>query len=132
MYEYEIKVQKVIDGDTIDVLFDVGFSMFREERVRLAGIDTPETATKDKREKAFGTEAKVFVGEWLRGKKNLRAKTTKDDKSGRILAHIYDEEGKCLNEEMVARGYAWKYDGTTKTKDLNVLLEQRRVAQEKG
>lgn len=130
MYEYEIKVQKVIDGDTIDVLFDVGFNMFREERIRLAGIDTPETASKDKREKSMGIEAKVFVAEWLRGKKNLRAKTTKDDKYGRILAHIYDEEGKCLNEEIVAKGYAWRYDGTTKVKDYDALLEQRGIAQE--
>jgi len=132
MYEYEIKVQKVIDGDTIDVLFDVGFNMFREERVRLAGIDAPETLTKDKREKSMGNEAKVFVGEWLRGKKSLRAKTTKDDKYGRILAHIYDDQGKCLNEDIVANGYAWSYDGTTKVKNFDALLEQRRIAQEKG
>jgi micrococcal nuclease len=126
MYEYEIKVQKVIDGDTIDVLFDVGFNMFREERIRLAGIDTPETASKDKREKSMGNEAKIFAAEWLRGKKTLSANTTKDDKYGRILAKIYDEEGKCLNEEMVAKGYAWKYDGGTKIKDLDALLEQRK------
>lgn len=126
MYEYEIKIQKVIDGDTIDVLFDVGFSMFREERIRLAGIDTPETASKDKREKSMGGEAKVFVAEWLRAQKSLKAKTTKDDKYGRILADIYGDNGSCLNEEIVAKGYAWKYDGGTKVKDLNALMEQRK------
>jgi len=127
MYEYEIvKVEKVVDGDTIDVLFDVGFSMFRKERIRLNGIDTPESLTKDAEEKAFGREAKVFVGEWLRAQKALKAKTTKDDKYGRILAFIYGDNGSCLNEEMVTKGYAWKYDGGTKVKDFNALMEQRK------
>jgi endonuclease YncB( thermonuclease family) len=128
MYEYEIvKVEKVVDGDTIDVLFDVGFSMFRKERVRLNGIDTPESTTKDAREKSMGREAKTFAAEWLRQQKTLKAKTTKDDKYGRILADIYGDDGVCLNEVMVAKGYAWKYDGGTKVKDFDVLMEKRNA-----
>lgn len=129
MYEYEIvKVEKVVDGDTVDVLFDVGFSMFRKERVRLNGIDTPESMTKDAREKSLGREAKTFVAEWLRKQKTLKAKTTKDDKYGRILADIYGDDGVCLNEMMVAKGYAWKYDGGTKVKDFDALMEKRNTA----
>lgn len=129
MYEYEItKVEKVVDGDTVDVMFDVGFSMFRKERVRLHGIDTPETASKDPQEKALGKEAKEFVAKWLRTQKTLKARTTKDDKYGRILAHIYGDGGVCLNEEMVSKGYAWAYDGGTKVKDMALLLERRKAA----
>ena len=130
MYEYEItKVEKVVDGDTIDVVFDVGFSMFCKQRIRLNGIDTPESVSKDKQEKAMGMEAKVFVAEWLRKQKTLRGKTTKDDKYGRLLADIYGDNDACLNEEMVAKGFAWKYDGGTKAKDFNLLLENRRKSQ---
>lgn len=126
MYEYEIvKIEKVVDGDTVDVLFDVGFSMFRKERIRLNGIDTPESISKDPREKSMARDAKTFAAEWLRAQKNLKAKTTKDDKYGRILADIYGDDGVCLNEMMVAKGYAWKYDGGTKVKDFDALMEKR-------
>jgi micrococcal nuclease len=128
MYEYKIvKVEKVIDGDTVDVLFDVGFSMFRKERVRLNGIDTPESITKDPKEKILGHDAKAFVVEWVQTQKTLTAKTTKDDKYGRILGDIYGDDGVCLNEIMVAKGYAWKYDGGTKVKDYDALMEKRNT-----
>jgi micrococcal nuclease len=128
MYEYKIvKVEKVVDGDTVDVLFDVGFSMFRKERVRLNGIDTPESITKDPKEKILGHDAKAFVVEWVQTQKTLTAKTTKDDKYGRILGDIYGDDGVCLNEIMVAKGYAWKYDGGTKVKDYDALMEKRNT-----
>jgi micrococcal nuclease len=128
MYEYKIvKVEKVVDGDTVDVLFDVGFSMFRKERVRLNGIDTPESITKDPKEKILGHDAKAFVVEWVQTQKTLTAKTTKDDKYGRILGDIYGDDGVCLNEIMVAKGYAWKYDGGTKVKDFDALMEKRNT-----
>ena len=127
MYEYTItKVEKVVDGDTIDVLFDVGFSMFRKERIRLLGIDTPETHTTNEEEKKIGLAAKAYTETWLTNQKTLRAKTTKDDKYGRILAEIYGDNSECLNEKMVLAGYAWKYDGGTKHKDLSVLVEQQK------
>ena len=129
MYEYKIvKVEKVVDGDTVDVLFDVGFSMFRKERVRLNGIDTPESITKDPKEKILGHDAKEFVVEWVRTQQTLTAKTTKDDKYGRILGDIYGDDGVCLNEMMVAKGYAWKYDGGTKVKDFDALMEKRNAS----
>jgi micrococcal nuclease len=128
MYEYEIKeVTKVVDGDTVDVVFDVGFSMFRKERIRLNGIDTPESVTSDANEKKLGLESKQFLQMWLSRQTKLRAKTTKDDKYGRILAEVYGDDGVCINEEMVRKGYAWAYDGGTKQKDFAVLLERRKA-----
>jgi micrococcal nuclease len=126
MYEYAIKeVIKVVDGDTIDVIFDVGFSMFRKERIRLDGIDTPESSTSDLNEKRFGLESKQFLQIWLSKQSSLRAKTKKDDKYGRILAEIYGDDSICINDLMVESGFAWKYDGGTKGKDFNLLLEKR-------
>jgi micrococcal nuclease len=128
MYEYEIReVTKVVDGDTVDVVFDVGFSMFRKERIRLNGIDTPESVTSDANEKKLGLESKQFLQMWLSRQTKLRAKTTKDDKYGRILADVYGDDGVCVNEEMVRKGYAWAYDGGTKQKDFAVLLERRKA-----
>lgn len=127
MYEYEIReVTKVVDGDTVDVVFDVGFSMFRKERIRLNGIDTPESVTSDVQEKKLGLESKQFLQVWLSKQTKLKAKTTKDDKYGRILAHIYGDDGVCVNHLMVESGFAWAYDGGTKKKDFAVLLERRK------
>lgn len=129
MYEYSVaKVEKVVDGDTIDILFDLGFGVFRKERVRLHGIDTPESISKDASEKMLGREAKVFVAEWLRQQKSLKATTIKDDKYGRMLAVIHGDGGACLNEIIVSDGYAWKYDGGTKVKDFAVLRERREIS----
>lgn len=126
MYEYAIKeIIKVVDGDTIDVIFDVGFSMFRKERIRLDGIDTPESVTSDSYEKKFGLESKQFLQVWLSKQSKLIAKTKKDDKYGRILADIYGDDGICVNKLMVESGFAWGYDGGTKDKDFKLLLERR-------
>jgi endonuclease YncB( thermonuclease family) len=128
MYEYEIReVTKVVDGDTIDVVFDVGFSMFRKERIRLNGIDTPESVTSDVTEKKLGLESKQFLQMWLSRQTKIRAKTTKDDKYGRILAEVYGDDGVCVNRLMVEKGYAWDYDGGTKHKDFAILLERRKA-----
>lgn len=132
MYEYAIsEVVKVVDGDTLEVIFDVGFSMFRKERIRLDGIDTPESITSDQHEKKFGLEAKEFLKDWISKQKKLRAKTTKDDKYGRILAQVYGDVNPnvSVNEELINKGYAWGYDGGTKKKDFEQLLEKRKIAQ---
>jgi micrococcal nuclease len=130
MYEYQIKeVSEVVDGDTIDMVFDMGFSMFCEQRVRLAGVDTPETHTTNEEEKKMGLEAKEFVRAWIKAQKTLKAKTTKDDKYGRILTQIYGDNDVCLNDQLITKGYAWLYDGGTKHKDLQALKEQRSKAQ---
>ena len=126
MYEYRIKeIIKIIDGDTVDVLIDLGFNVFHKERVRLNRIDTPETATKDIVEKNYGLEAKAYVIDWLGKQKQIIIQTYKDDKYGRLLADFYGDNRVCLNDLLINEGYAWKYDGETKQKNL-ALLEAKR------
>ena len=130
MYEYKIKeVDKVVDGDTVDLNIDLGFNLTKKERVRLAGIDTPESRTRDLKEKELGIEAKEFLERRLSDGENLKVKTEKDGKYGRMLGWIYISETN-INKEMVQRGYAWEYDGGTKEKDLNVLKIKRGLITE--
>ena len=126
MYEYKIKeVVKIVDGDTLDVIIDLGFDMYKKERIRLNGIDAPESRTLDTEEKKFGLEAKAFLERRIKDCNNLWVSTEKDGKYGRMLGDIW-----CgaisLNEEMVKRGYAWKYDGEKKQKDLEILKALRK------
>jgi micrococcal nuclease len=130
MYEYYVKdVTNVVDGDTIDVLIDLGFDILFASRVRLAGIDTPESRTKDKDEKVLGLESKEYLKKRLNDAKNVIIKTEKMDSSekyGRILGWIYvNGESKSLNHEMIEKGYAWGYLGDTKVKDFEALKIQR-------
>ena len=86
MYEYKItKIMKVVDGDTVDVILDLGFDMYKKERVRLAGIDTPESRTRDLEEKEMGLEAKEFLERRMNDCDNLWVRTEKDGKYGRML-----------------------------------------------
>ena len=127
MYEYAIKeIVKVVDGDTIDIVIDLGFNLSKKERVRLAGIDSPESRTKDLEEKELGLESKEFLKRRLEDGKasGLRVKTEKDGKYGRMLGWIYCGETN-VNTEMVDRGYAWFYNGGSKKKDLNQLRLKR-------
>ena len=130
MYEYNIKkVTKVVDGDTIDVDIDLGFNISYTQRVRLAGIDTPESRTKDAREKALGLEVKNKVKSAIDSAKTVIIKTELPDsteKYGRILGWVYlDGAAKSLNEQLIEEGYAWGYMGETKIKDFDALLAKR-------
>jgi micrococcal nuclease len=131
MYEYNIKkVTKVVDGDTIDVDIDLGFNISFAQRVRLAGIDTPESRTKDAREKALGLEVKNKVKSAIESAKTVIIKTELPDsteKYGRILGWVYlDGAAKSLNEQLIEEGYAWGYMGETKVKDFDALLAKRK------
>jgi micrococcal nuclease len=131
MYEYRVKkVLKVVDGDTIDVDIDLGFNVSYTQRVRLAGIDTPESRTKDLKEKALGLESKDHLSKHLKDALTVTIKTEKPDSSekyGRILGWLYiNEDAKSLNELMIEQGYAWTYDGGTKEKDFDELLKKRK------
>jgi micrococcal nuclease len=130
MYEYRVKqVLRVVDGDTIDVDIDLGFDISFTSRVRLAGIDTPESRTTDKKEKVLGLEVKQRLKELLSKSSSLVIKTEKPDsteKYGRILGWLYiDGAEKSINEGLIADGYAWGYMGDTKIKDF-ALLESKR------
>lgn len=127
MYEYKItEIVKIVDGDTIDVIIDIGFNILRKERIRLSRIDTPESNSKDEKEKLLAFEAKEFLSLWLVDQNELKIKTTKDDKYGRYLGEIYGDQHICINDVLINKGYAWEYDGGTKKKDLNILLEKRK------
>jgi micrococcal nuclease len=130
MYEYYVrKVEGVVDGDTIDVLIDLGFDILFASRVRLAGIDTPESRTKDLKEKALGLESKEYLKKHLKDAKSVIIKTEKMDSSekyGRILGWVYvDGNTVSLNDMMINDGYAWGYLGDTKVKDFAALAKMR-------
>jgi|TARA_B100001250_G_scaffold56192_1_gene43413 micrococcal nuclease len=129
-----VSIDKVLDGDTIDVTIDLGFDLFKKERVRIAGVDTPEKRTRNLEEKALGIDAT----EWLKDK--LEGAINGDDdliirtelvggvgKYGRLLGWCYIGDATVsLNEMMIDQGYAHAYDGGTKNMDLEVLKEIRR------
>jgi micrococcal nuclease len=130
MYEYRVKqVLRVVDGDTIDVDIDLGFDISFTSRVRLAGIDTPESRTTDKKEKVLGLEVKQRLKELLSKSSSVVIRTEKPDsteKYGRILGWLFiDGAEKSINEGLIADGYAWGYMGDTKIKDF-ALLESKR------
>ena len=130
-YIYRIKeIHKVVDGDTIDASIDLGFDISLEKRIRLAGVDTPESRTTDLKEKAMGLESKEWLKKKLEGAKDILIKTELPDsteKYGRIIGHLYiNGEATSLNNQMIAEGYAWNYDGGTKVKNFSVLLEKRK------
>lgn len=131
MYTYRVKkVHKVVDGDTIDVDIDLGFNVSFFQRVRLAGIDTPESRTADKYEKELGLEVKKKLSEYLSNAKNVVIRTEKPDsteKYGRILGWLYiDGAEQSVNETLIASGYAWEYMGDTKIKDFELLKKRRQ------
>ena len=127
-------MDKVLDGDTIDVTIDLGFDLYKKERVRVAGVDTPEKRTRNLEEKALGIDAT----NWL--KKKLKDVLDGDDelivrtelhggvgKYGRLLGWLYvGDDEVSLNEQMITQGYAHAYDGGTKDMNLEALREIRR------
>ena len=131
MYEYYVrKVENVVDGDTIDVLIDLGFDILFASRVRLAGIDTPESRTKDLAEKALGLESKEYLKKALKDAKSVVIKTEKmnsSEKYGRILGWLYiNGDTVSINDMMINDGYAWGYLGDTKVKDFDALAKARK------
>ena len=133
MYEYRIKkVTKIVDGDTIDAELDLGFNISYTQRVRLAGIDTPESRTRDLAEKALGLESKKKLGELIANAKVVVIRTEKPDSSekyGRILGWLYlDGAEISVNEALIASGYAWSYSGETKVKDFEELKAKRATS----
>ena len=131
MYEYYVrKVENVVDGDTIDVLIDLGFDILFQSRVRLAGIDTPESRTKDLKEKTLGLESKEYLKKHLKDAKSVVIKTEKMDSSekyGRILGWVYiNGDTESLKDKMINDGYAWGYMGDTKVKDFDALAKARK------
>ena len=135
-YNFRVtKIDKVLDGDTIDVTIALGFDLYKKERVRIAGVDTPEKRTRDLEEKALGIDAT----NWLKKKLEDTIAGEGDElsirtelvggtgKYGRLLGWLYIGDAELsLNEQMIDEGYAWEYDGGTKQKNFEELREIRR------
>ena len=133
-YNFRVtEIVKVLDGDTIDVIIDLGFDLYKKERVRIAGVDTPEKRTRDLEEKALGQDAtdwmKEHLGGAISGEDDLVIRTELDGgvgKYGRLLGWLYiGDDLVSLNEQMIEEGYAWSYDGGTKKKDFQELRDIR-------
>ncbi len=133
-YNFRVtEIVKVVDGDTIDVIIDLGFDLYKKERVRVAGVDTPEKRTRDLEEKELGIDATNWLTEQLDsaidGEDDLVIRTEIDGgfgKYGRLLGWLYiGEDTESINERMIREGYAWEYDGGTKNKDFQQLREIR-------
>ena len=130
-YIYRIKsITKVVDGDTIDANIDLGFDISLTKRIRLAGIDTPESRTTNLKEKALGLESKEWLKKSLEGAKDIIIKTEKPDsteKYGRIIGHLFiNGQETSLNNQMIDEGYALAYEGGKKDMDLELLLSRRK------
>ena len=128
MYEYKCKVTRVVDGDTVDIDIDLGFGVWlHKERVRIYGIDTPESRTRDKVEKRFGLLAKEFVKGFVKGS-SVILRTQKYDakgKFGRILGDIIVDD-KSLSETMIQEHHAVAYHGQSKEDIQEAHLANRR------
>jgi micrococcal nuclease len=133
MYQYKVKVVKVVDGDTIDVDIDLGFStVLKKQRVRFLGIDTPESRTRDLVEKKFGKASKKHLKGLLESADSLSLISHDKGKFGRILGEIiaHFDEGHPVyetevnvNEQMIIDGHAVRYTGENKD-----LVEQQHLA----
>ena len=129
-----ISIDKVVDGDTIDVTIDLGFDLYKKERVRVAGVDTPEKRTRNLEEKALGLDATAWIKDKLEGAvdgdDDLIIRTELDGgvgKYGRLLGWLYIGDATVsLNEKMIDEGYAWAYEGGKKNKNFEELKEIRR------
>jgi micrococcal nuclease len=130
-YVYRIKsITKVVDGDTIDANIDLGFDISLTKRIRLAGIDSPESRTTNLKEKALGLETKEWLKKTLEDAKDILIKTEKPDsteKYGRIIGHLFiNDQETSLNNQMIDEGYALEYEGGKKDMDLELLLSRRK------
>ena len=134
-YNFRVtEINRVVDGDTIDVTIDLGFDLFKKERVRVAGVDTPEKRTRNLEEKELGIHAtnwlKKQLEDTIAGDEELIIRTELKGgvgKYGRLLGWLYIGDNIIsINEQMIAEGYAWSYDGGTKQKNFEELREIRR------
>jgi micrococcal nuclease len=120
MYEYKATITKIVDGDTVDVDIDLGFGIWmKDERVRIMGIDTPESRTSDKVEKIFGLASKERLKSILGKTTTLKTFAAKDGedmkgKFGRILGDFIAEDGRMVTDIMIDEGHAVKYHGQNK------------------
>jgi len=135
MYEYRCVIKRIVDGDTVDVDIDLGFGVWmHKERVRLLGIDTPESRTRDLEEKKFGLIAKEYVKAHMPvgSTQTIRTQKDKTGKFGRILGDFVLEDGKVLTQDMLENHMAVEYFGNSKDEIKAKHLENRTILIENG
>ncbi len=132
MFEYNCQIARVVDGDTVDVIIDCGFSILHKARVRMYGIDTPESRTRDKDEKARGLMSKDFlVKELSKGDVVIKTKKDKKGKFGRILGEFYVNDIN-INQMMIHGFYAVAYNGQSKQEIEEEHIKNRQTLIAKG
>ena len=134
MHEYKCKILRIVDGDTVDVDVDLGFGIWmHKDRVRLLGIDTPESRTRDKEEKRFGLLSKKYLQDHypVGSMAVLRTHKDKTGKFGRILGELVWEDS-TINKIMVDEHYAVLYNGQSKEDIEEQHLENRKRLIEAG
>ena len=132
MYEYKIEqITKIVDGDTIDVIIDLGFDIFHSARVRLYGIDTPESRTRDREEKRYGLRAKEYLTHCLDVDKDIILRTHKEEKGkfGRILGEIIIDDVN-INTLMIENHHAVPYHGQSKYEIDELHMKNREILSE--
>ena len=132
-YSYRVKsIVKIIDGDTFDCIMDLGFDVLLEARVRMAGIDTPESRTRDLEEKKFGLLAKDWLGNHLNDSIIISNELDNEKgKFGRVLGTVW-AEGININEKMIDEHMAVRYHGQAKSDIESDHLKNRQILQEQG
>ena len=128
MYEYKVKITRVVDGDTVDAEVDLGFDTFIKDRIRLMGLDTPESRTRNKKEKALGLAAKAYLKELLKENKgDIILRTSKEGKGkfGRRLGTLLIYDGKTsVNQMLIDEGHARNYFGGSKDEQGEWTVEE--------
>ena len=138
MYEYKCKINKVIDGDTVDVDIDLGFGVvLTDERVRIMGIDTPESRTRNRVEKLFGLASKKRLKELLSKQCILKTEINKDGedmkgKFGRVLGDFVAADGRMVTDILIEEGHAVAYHGQSKDDVQNAHLLNRKKLLNEG
>jgi|LWDU01.1.fsa_nt_gi micrococcal nuclease len=122
MYHYKLEVKRVVDGDTVDGVIDLGFNIFTAVRIRLAGINAPESRTRNLVEKKYGIEAKLRLVELLcPDMSQVTVQSHGLGKYGRVLGTLFVDD-KNINQQLVSEGYAVEYNGG-KRMEVDELLE---------
>ena len=133
MYEYNCKISRVVDGDTVDVDIDLGFGTWRcSERIRLYGVDTPECRTRDAQEKAAGFLAKGFVEDALHVGGTYKLQTKEKGKFGRYLGTIFITKKTSVNDSLIKENLAVAYHGQSKTEIKKAHKANYKILKTKG
>ena len=130
---YRADITRVVDGDTCDVTLHLGFDILYKGRVRLTGIDTPESRTRDLEEKKFGLASKEYFKDWVAKHDSVLVESTEKGKFGRILGRIYSSDmSECYNDKSIEDHHAVPYNGENKALTEQQHLENRKWLTEQG